>query len=181
MNDLSKQFEELLNSKKSYFDFVIKECKNKKVYLFGVNPRDVKITNDKFNKEIYQKDKFDVILIHHVIEHVEEPINFIHEIKNILKNDGILILGTPNFDSGCARRFNGNYRLLNDPTHISLFSNDSMHRLLRNHNFDIKRVHYPYFETEYFSEENLYKLFNVDDMSPPFYGNFMTFFCKNIK
>tara|TARA_B100001250_G_scaffold394010_1_gene397383 strand:+ start:49 stop:1194 length:1146 start_codon:yes stop_codon:yes gene_type:complete len=49
MNDLRKQFEELLNNEKSYFDFVIKECREKEVYLFGVNSRDVKITKDFLN------------------------------------------------------------------------------------------------------------------------------------
>jgi len=149
--------------------------------MYNYSPSSGKIINKKFEKGILLKDEFDVIISHHVIEHVENPIIFIEEIKRILKNDGILILGTPDFDSGCARRFNGNYRLLHDPTHISLFSNDSMHRLLRDYDFDINKVEYPYFETEYFNKENLYKLFKIDDMSPPFYGNFMTFFCNNIK
>ena len=33
----------------------------------------------------------------------------------------------------------------------------------------------------YFTEENLLRLFDVSKVSPPFYGNFMTFFTKNIK
>lgn len=139
------------------------------------------ITNNNFEKGIFQKNEFDVVLSHHVIEHLDDPIVFIEEIKRILNNDGILILGTPDFDSGCARRFNSNYRLLHDPTHVSLFSNDSMHRFLRDHNFDIIEVEYPYFETEYFNEINLMNLFKINEMSPPFYGNFMTFFCKNNK
>ena len=119
--------------------------------MYNYSPSSGKIINKKFEKEIFRKDEFDVILNHHVIEHLKNPIIFIEEVKRILKNDGILILGTPDFDSGCARRFNGNYRLLHDPTHISLFSNYSMHRLLRDYNFDINKEEYPYFETEYFN------------------------------
>ena len=144
-------------------------------------PSFVKIINQHFKNGIFPKDTFDVVLTHHVIEHIEKPLLFIKEIKNILKNEGLLILGTPDFDSACARRFNSNYRLLNDPTHISLFSNDSMHRFLRGNNFKIKSVEYPYFETKYFTKSNLYDLFNLKNISPPFYGNYMTFFCKNIK
>ena len=120
---------------------------------------------------------FDVIVLHHVIEHVKDPIGLIIEINRILKNGGVLLLGTPDFDSGCARLFGKNYRLLNDPTHISLFSNDSMHRFLRDHGFKIDQVEYPFFNTRYFTKNNLNDLFNTSRVSPPFYGNFMTFYC----
>jgi len=125
----------------------------------------------------FAHNDFDVIVLHHVIEHVENPINLILEIKKILKKSGTLLLGTPDFDSGCARLFGKNYRLLNDPTHISLFSNDSMHRFLRDHGFTIDHVEYPFFNTRHFTDDNLKALFNTSKVSPPFYGNFMTFYC----
>ena len=115
--------------------------------------------------------------MHHVIEHIKNPVTFIDEVKRILRPGGILIIGTPDFDSACARRYGKNFRLLNDPTHISLFSNDSMHRFLRDKNFRILKVEYPYFETRFFTKENLDRLFDIRKMSPPFYGSFMTFFC----
>ena len=121
---------------------------------------------------------FDVIFTHHVIEHVPNPEVFIKEIHRILKPGGHLILATPDFDSGCARRFGKNYRLLNDPTHISLFTNESMHRFLRDFDFNINSVEYPFFDTPYFTKENLIRLFDTSKTSPPFYGNFMTFYCQ---
>ncbi len=129
----------------------------------------------------YAENFFDIIFIHHVIEHMEKPEKEIRLIRRILKPCGVLILGTPDFDSGCARRFGRQYRLLHDKTHVSLFSNDSMHRFLRNNNFEIQKVEYPFFETRFFTKENLLKLFDTDLISPPFYGNFMTFFCINQK
>jgi 2-polyprenyl-3-methyl-5-hydroxy-6-metoxy-1,4-benzoquinol methylase len=120
---------------------------------------------------------FDVIVLHHVIEHVENPINLILEIKKLIKKRGTLVLGTPDFDSGCARLFGKNFRLLNDPTHISLFSNESMHRFLRDFGFTIDNVDYPFFNTRYFTLKNLKSLFDESKISPPFYGNFMTFYC----
>ena len=56
-------------------------------------------------------------------------------------------------------------------------SNDSMHRFLRDHGFVIDRVEYPFFETRHFTLENLARLFDTSKISPPFYGNFMTFYC----
>ena len=123
-------------------------------------------------------DPFDLIVMHHVIEHMADPEANLVKLSELLAPDGWLILGTPDFDSGCARRFGAKYRLLHDPTHVSLFSNDSMHRMLRDHGFDIRRVDYPFFDTAYFTEENLRRLFDTDAISPPFYGNFMTFYCQ---
>lgn len=126
----------------------------------------------------YTDEYFDVVALYHVIEHVEKPADLLLEIKRILKRGGNLILGTPDFDSGCARRFGENYRLLQDKTHVSLFTNESMHRFLRDHGFVIEHVGYPFFETRHFTEENLLRLFDTSKVSPPFYGNFMTFYCR---
>ena len=125
----------------------------------------------------YPRHYFDTVVSMHVIEHIEKPENFIKQIRKILRDNGMLIIGTPDFDSGCARRFGENYRLLHDDTHISLFTNESMFRFLRDNGFRIFKVDYPFFDTEYFTEENLLKMFDTDKISPPFYGNFMTFYC----
>ena len=123
---------------------------------------------------------FDLVIMHHVIEHMEDPVANIKMVRELLKHGGKIVLGTPDFDSGCARRFGLNYRLLNDPTHISLFSSDSMHRFLRDHGFAINKVDFPYFETRHFTLENLQRLFDADHVSPPFYGNFMTFYGERL-
>jgi len=128
----------------------------------------------------FKQEYFDLIVLNHVIEHVDNPESIIGQIYRILKDRGTLILGTPDFDSACARRFGNNYRLLHDKTHVSLFSNESMHRFLRDHNFHIDNVEYPYFDTKYFTKDNLLRIFDINNISPPFYGNFMTFYCHKV-
>lgn len=123
-------------------------------------------------------EAFDLVVMHHVIEHMDDPIANIRKVHQLLAPGGRLVLGTPDFDCGCARRFGTNFRLLHDPTHISLFSNDSMHRFLRRHGFNILKVEYPFFDTRHFGQENLMRLFDTEGVSPPFYGNFMTFYCE---
>ena len=129
---------------------------------------------------VFRKDSFDLVVAYHVIEHIRDPLTAIKTIHQLLRPGGTLIIGTPDFDSGCARRFGSQFRLLHDATHISLFSNDSMHRFLRNHGFKITSVDYPYFETSWFTRTNLLRLLNKKTTSPPFYGNFMTFYCRKI-
>lgn len=152
---------------------------------FGIEPvlevtkfmdENINVVNDSIENSTFEENFFDLIIMHHSIEHISNPLKVLNECKKILKNGGLIIIGTPDFDSGMARRYNDKYRLLNDPTHVSLFTNESMHRFLRDNNFKIQKVEYPYFETKYFSKENINKLFTKDIISPPFYGSFMTFF-----
>ena len=121
---------------------------------------------------------FDVVTLYHVIEHMEDPERELREIKRVLKPGGWLIAGTPNFDSACARRFGDNFRLLNDATHISLFSAESLRRLLEDNGFSVDWEDYPFFDTRYFTRENLERLFDTTKMSPPFYGNIMTLYAR---
>ncbi|WP_440928168.1 class I SAM-dependent methyltransferase [Candidatus Pelagibacter sp.] len=122
--------------------------------------------------------KFDVVFSYHVIEHLKNPNQFILNARELLKDNGIFILGTPNFDSGCARLFKKKYRFFHDKTHITFFSENSLYRLFDDYGFEVFNVDYPYFETYHFNLNNLKKLFNKKQVSPPFYGNIMTFYTK---
>jgi SAM-dependent methyltransferase len=139
-----------------------------------------RIHNGPLADAAYPDGHFDVVVLHHVIEHVADPSALVREIRRVLAADGLFILATPNFDSGCARRFGEKYRLLHDKTHVTLFSDDSMRRFLRDNGFRIERSDYPYFETPYFTEDNLLRMLDTDRVSPPFYGNFMTFYCRKM-
>lgn len=130
------------------------------------------------NFEEYNEGHFDVIVMNHVIEHLVRPESALRFVKDKLKPGGYLVLATPNFDSGAARRYGMNYRLLHDPTHITLFSEDSIRRFLRDYGFVINKVEYPYFETDWFNKADLHRLFDVNQISPPFYGSYLTIFAK---
>tara|TARA_B100001564_G_C20595667_1_gene650087 strand:- start:520 stop:1263 length:744 start_codon:yes stop_codon:yes gene_type:complete len=137
-----------------------------------------KIYNIDLNKKFNIKKKFDLVVCYHVIEHIKKPLILINSIKKILKKNGTLIIGTPDFDSAMARLFKNRYRLLHDKTHISLFSLDSIMRLLRENKFKINLIDFPYFETEYFNKKNILKVFSKNKVSPPFYGSFITIVCQ---
>lgn len=165
--------------------FLLSSIKNKK--LFGIEndqsaintaSKYAKIYKINLNKKFKIKEKFDVVVCYHVIEHIKNPIEFLKNLKMILKKNGYLIIGTPDFDSAMARRYKNKYRLLHDKTHISLFSLDSISRLLRDSGFKIKLIDFPYFETKYFNKKNLFKVLSAKKVSPPFYGSFMTILSK---
>ena len=128
--------------------------------------------------ETYTGTGFDVIVMNHVIEHIFDPITVVKKIKTMLNPGGIFIIGTPDFDSAAARRYGDNFRLLDDPTHVSLFSQESMYRFLRDIGFHVDDVEFPYFETPWFNEVDLLKMLSPEGVSPPFYGSDMTFLCS---
>ncbi len=44
-------------------------------------------------------EKYDLIILNHVIEHLIDPINVLNKLKNLLTDEGILYLGLPNIQS----------------------------------------------------------------------------------
>ena len=124
----------------------------------------------------YPDNHFDATVLNHIIEHVEDPVGLIREVRRILKPNGKLIIETPDFDSEVARRFGNHFRMLCDRGHISLFNQLGLYRLLTDNLFEIEKVSHPYFETDYFTTRNLLRLFDVTKISPPCLGNVVTFF-----
>ncbi len=119
----------------------------------------------------YESNYFDVVVMNHVIEHLKDPLIYINSCWQILKPNGILIIATPDFDSGCARLFFHKYRMLHDNGHISLFTTFSLVKMLEDFNFRIIDTEFPFFQTRWMTKENLMRLFDNSQISPPFYGN----------
>lgn len=70
----------------------------------------------------YPSNRFDVVIMSHVIEHVHHPVEFIAECRRILKPCGRLVVITPNTESLGHRLFNVAWLPLDPPRHLALFS-----------------------------------------------------------
>ena len=119
----------------------------------------------------YQSNFFDVILLNQVLEFVDDPLLYVNEAERILKVGGYMIVASIDFDSGCARLFGSNYRILKNPGYQNLFTDLSMMKLFEDLSLKIEKVEYPFFETRWFTKENLLRLLDNTKTSPPFYGN----------
>ena len=60
---------------------------------------DVKIYCGDFESINWKQDSFDVVSMHHVFEHLKDPIKYLDIIKSILVNGGILFIAIPNIKS----------------------------------------------------------------------------------
>ncbi|WP_428673191.1 class I SAM-dependent methyltransferase [Roseibium sp.] len=126
-------------------------------------------------KKTFAPKSFEVVIANHVIEHVDDPVPFVETIFDILKPGGDFICGTPNFASAAARVFGDRFRLLHDPTHVSLFSDDSLMRLMRDTGFVVESVDYPFFGTRFATLHACEKMLSGSgDVSPAFWGSFVT-------
>ena len=105
-------------------------------------------SKEKLKLEIYNKDllelslgdKFDVITMWHILEHVEKPEEYIQRIYELLDNDGLLFIEVPNFNSW-ARVLTGKYWLALDlKHHLTFFTYSSLTNLLKKYNFKIKKI-----------------------------------------
>jgi len=126
----------------------------------------------------YPNEHFDLIVLYHVIEHLPHPEDEILLIRNLLKQAGMLIVGTPDFGGAMAERYKERFRLLHDKTHISLFTRISLRHFIEDNAFEIEREEFPFFDTRFFTKENLLRLLDSNGVSPPFWGSFMTFYCR---
>lgn len=140
---------------------------------------DASLTQGLLEKEIFAQEFFDVVIANHVIEHVEDPLEFVQEIFRILRPGGEFICGTPNFSCAAARLFGEKFRLLHDPTHVSLFTDDSLLRMMRDIGFVVQAVEYPFFDTRFATIEACQSMLSGQgDVSPAFWGSFVTVFAK---
>jgi SAM-dependent methyltransferase len=84
---------------------------------------------------------FDVVTMNHVIEHVFDPVATLREICRILRPGGTMVAVTPNADSLGLRTYGPNWRGLEPPRHIQVFSSQALEAAARKAGLDSIRVY----------------------------------------
>lgn len=73
---------------------------------------------------------FDIITLWHVLEHLTNPQEALKKINYLLKEDGILIIESPDFSSWQSRFFRDKWYALDLPRHLYQFSPEVLERIL---------------------------------------------------
>ena len=71
-------------------------------------------------------NQFDIILLSHVIEHVTDPKKLLSECLQLLKQNGRVVLSTPNFDSMNHFLFKKYWLGIDAPRHFFIFNNKAL-------------------------------------------------------
>jgi 2-polyprenyl-3-methyl-5-hydroxy-6-metoxy-1,4-benzoquinol methylase len=58
-----------------------------------------RVVTGLFGDDTFPAESFDVIVLSHVVEHLQEPAPLLRSIHRALKPDGLFVMCTPNFDS----------------------------------------------------------------------------------
>ena len=133
-------------------------CKNKNWTVLGIEP------NEKARKIAHKKNidlqenlseiknkKFDVITMWHVLEHVESLQEYIQQIKELLKENGTLIIAVPNYKSYDAYYFKEFWAAYDVPRHLWHFSQKSITKLFSMENIRLVKTIPMKFDSYYVS------------------------------
>lgn len=82
-----------------------------------------------------QEALFDLITMNHVIEHLHDPLDDVATCYRLLKPGGRIWLETPNIQSYGHENFGANWRGLETPRHLVLFSRKALYLMLQNAGF----------------------------------------------
>ena len=114
----------------------------------------IKLVSDSAN---FKAEKFDVITMWHVFEHVYDLKNQIIELEQLLKKNGLLIIAVPNYKSYDASYYKQFWAAFDVPRHLWHFSHKSFKQLLSGTTFtevDFKPLLFDSFYVSLLSEKN---------------------------
>lgn len=85
-------------------------------------------------------DKFDLVVLNHTLEHLENPIKVLEKVKRILAPKGYLVIDLPNFGSPVAKVLRGHWPLLLPQEHLWHFTPKAFQILFKKLNFKILKI-----------------------------------------
>ncbi|MFP4845196.1 class I SAM-dependent methyltransferase [Winogradskyella sp. PE311] len=100
----------------------------------------VNIQNTTFENAIFKDNYFDVIVLFDVIEHIQNPQFFFNRIKEILKPDGYVYIGTGNIESLNAKIAQKHWAYFGSWEHISFFTKKSIKFLLSSNDMKLVKI-----------------------------------------
>ncbi len=111
-----------------------KDARALAVSNYGLNVKDEESLN------YFENNFFDVITMWHVLEHVYPLNQRIEKVKQLLKDDGILIVAVPNCESWDAKFYKEFWAAYDVPRHLYHFSQKTIKLLFENNNLQILKT-----------------------------------------
>lgn len=123
-------------------------------YGYDINPQAMKLLKDDNSgiipvgsiEKISRGIKFNIITLWHVIEHVNNPVVILKKLSNLLDNNGVIILSTPNSDSIGFLLSKEHWFHLDAPRHLAIFNFSNIDKLINSIGLEIISKSTPIFD-----------------------------------
>lgn len=136
-------------------------CKEQGWGILGLEPGDdarqhaiaiygLPVVNETAINSMVEK-QFDAITLWHVLEHVYPLNERIQKLKQLLKDDGVLIVAVPNHNTAEEKKYKENWAAYDVPRHIWHFDKTSMRALMKNNGLEVVAVKPMVFDAYYIS------------------------------
>jgi len=86
------------------------------------------------------KIPFDVVTFFDVIEHLQDPLTELQRIKSVLKENGLLVVTTPNIESFVAKALGISWSMITLPEHLFYFSPETLSKMLKKSGFKVEKI-----------------------------------------
>jgi 2-polyprenyl-3-methyl-5-hydroxy-6-metoxy-1,4-benzoquinol methylase len=103
-------------------------------------PLGLEVRRGNFETISYPEKHFDVITMWHSLEHFSNPQKIMAKVRKLLKDDGMLMIGIPNFSSLDRKLFKESWNGLEIPLHAWHFTPNSIQYLLKESGFEVIKI-----------------------------------------
>lgn len=110
------------------------------VTLEVAKSRGLQVRLGSLQSQGYTGNSFDAVTLNHVIEHVHHPLSLVSECHRVLRPGGLLAIITPNIKSLGHVLFKANWRGLEPPRHLHIFSPESLLNLTERTGFRVRTL-----------------------------------------
>jgi ubiquinone/menaquinone biosynthesis C-methylase UbiE len=93
------------------------------------------VRQGQLSDQSFADKSFDAVVMSHVIEHVPSPALLLGECLRVLKKSGTLVALTPNANSPAHIRYGRNWRGVETPRHLQIFTPKSLYKLVNSIGF----------------------------------------------
>ncbi len=131
--------------------------------LYGIDPyieQDIIHECGKVKFKIEKKevdnirDKYDLIMMHHSFEHMDNPHKVLEDIKNIMHPNSKILIRIPIIDSYFWRKYGIYWYGFDAPRHLFLYSVNSIYLLAEKHGFNIDTLNFDAVKDSFICSEN---------------------------
>lgn len=99
--------------------------------------RNIKVIQTYFEKVNFTKLKFDLVLMNHTLEHMDNPYVVLNRAHSVLKKNGILFIDVPNAGGLGARLLGKNWPYLLPQEHKHQFTKKSLAKIINENGFKV--------------------------------------------